>query len=201
MKNFCSHGCHDKIGGFQCSCPTGLFLSSDQRNCIGMLIQLTSALISLSNSLSLSLSLSLFLSLAGCSINNGGCSQLCITNSDHYQCQCRNGYTIGSDGSTCFPDLRTYNYIMLQYLICSSLQPLKFSSPLQDKLLMIILVLLLKAHLMDIARKLYCFLHFNHKQRQYKLDLSLQWILTSLIIFCTTVIGIHPRYGKFNLTM
>lgn len=31
----CSHGCLNTDGGFKCSCPNGLFIGPDRRNCIG----------------------------------------------------------------------------------------------------------------------------------------------------------------------
>ena len=35
VSSFCSHGCHNTNGGFYCNCPSGLFLNSDRRTCIG----------------------------------------------------------------------------------------------------------------------------------------------------------------------
>ena len=35
----CSHGCSNTNGSFQCTCPEGLFLSDDRRNCNGDYIQ------------------------------------------------------------------------------------------------------------------------------------------------------------------
>lgn len=41
----------------------------------------------------------------GCSINNGGCSQLCVTSDNSFYCKCRSGFILGSDGTSCFPEL------------------------------------------------------------------------------------------------
>ncbi|XP_038213650.1 low-density lipoprotein receptor-related protein 4 [Zerene cesonia] len=36
-----------------------------------------------------------------CGVNNGGCSHLCLPNSDSYTCRCPIGYNLKSDGRTC----------------------------------------------------------------------------------------------------
>ena len=33
---FCSHGCRNFEGGYECSCPEGYFMSSDGNHCFGM---------------------------------------------------------------------------------------------------------------------------------------------------------------------
>ena len=36
-----------------------------------------------------------------CDDNNGGCSQLCNNSEGSYECYCRNGYVLDSDGHNC----------------------------------------------------------------------------------------------------
>ena len=111
IEDFCSHGCHNKEGGFQCSCPVGLFISSDLRSCIGKARIL----------------LNIVIVFIGCSINNGGCSQLCVTGSDGYHCRCRSGFEIGSDGTTCYSIGSTYRFISLCNYIATVDSNLYFS--------------------------------------------------------------------------
>ena len=36
-----------------------------------------------------------------CTMNNGGCAQLCTNTPGSYQCNCNNGYTLNLDGHNC----------------------------------------------------------------------------------------------------
>ena len=36
-----------------------------------------------------------------CDTNNGGCAQTCTNNVGSYQCSCRTGYLLNSNGHTC----------------------------------------------------------------------------------------------------
>ena len=62
----CSHSCRNTIGGFRCICPPGTFLGSDGRTC------------------------------EGCSIDNGGCQQLCVTapGGQSFHCLCHGNYDL-----------------------------------------------------------------------------------------------------------
>ena len=39
--------------------------------------------------------------IAECNDNNGGCSQICTNNEGSFECSCRNGYVLDSDGHNC----------------------------------------------------------------------------------------------------
>ena len=36
-----------------------------------------------------------------CSINNGGCQHTCVNTDGSYECQCRSGYRLSSNGRNC----------------------------------------------------------------------------------------------------
>ena len=36
-----------------------------------------------------------------CDENNGGCSQICTNTEGSFECSCRNGYVLESDGHNC----------------------------------------------------------------------------------------------------
>ena len=62
----CSHFCRNTIGSFRCVCPAGTFIGSDGKTC------------------------------EGCSIDNGGCQQICVTapGGETYHCLCHGNYEI-----------------------------------------------------------------------------------------------------------
>jgi hypothetical protein len=62
----CSHSCQNIIGGYRCICPPGTFLASDGRTC------------------------------EGCSIDNGGCQQVCVTalGGQSFHCLCHGNYDL-----------------------------------------------------------------------------------------------------------
>ena len=68
----CSHQCTNTIGSFRCSCPPETFLGSDGRTC------------------------------EGCSIDNGGCQQVCVTapGGHSFHCLCHGNYEL-SNGKKC----------------------------------------------------------------------------------------------------
>ena len=88
----CSHGCNNTIGSFQCTCPDGLFLSDDERNCEGNYIYYL-VFVQLRNYY--------VIHTTGCAVDNGGCGQICMQDSLGYSCSCLDGYTLGSDGKHC----------------------------------------------------------------------------------------------------
>ena len=44
-----------------------------------------------------------------CSVNNGGCSDVCTNTVGSYQCSCSTGFTLQSDGKTCTGNFYTIN--------------------------------------------------------------------------------------------
>ena len=62
----CSHYCRNTIGGFRCTCPPGTFLGSDGQTC------------------------------EGCSIDNGGCHQVCVTapGGQSFYCLCHGNFDL-----------------------------------------------------------------------------------------------------------
>lgn len=62
----CSHYCRNTVGGFRCTCPPGTFLGSDEQTC------------------------------EGCSIDNGGCQQVCVTvpGDQGFYCLCHGNFEL-----------------------------------------------------------------------------------------------------------
>ena len=52
---------------------------------------------------------SCFADINECATNNGGCAQICNNTAGSYQCSCRMGYTLNSDGHSC--DGKASNYL------------------------------------------------------------------------------------------
>ena len=42
-----------------------------------------------------------FLDMDECSINNGGCDEMCTNTNGSYVCSCNDGYILNDDGLTC----------------------------------------------------------------------------------------------------
>ena len=43
----------------------------------------------------------IFLDVDECASNNGSCTHICTNKPGNYECSCKNGYTLNSDGKTC----------------------------------------------------------------------------------------------------
>lgn len=86
----CQHRCVDSgiACSPTCSCNPGFSLQSDGKSC------------SLPSSGAVS-ALSIPVPVNSCSLNNGGCSQVCTNTQNAGVCSCRGSYALGADGRTC----------------------------------------------------------------------------------------------------
>ena len=82
--------CTNTIGSYSCSCQTsGYTLDGNKHNCSGMY------------QFNYILKLEIILDINECTMNNGGCAQLCTNTPGSYQCNCNNGYTLNLDRHNC----------------------------------------------------------------------------------------------------
>ena len=91
----CDQLCNNTIGSFQCSCNSGYTLSFDGRTCSGRI-----AVAMCQSEMSIPFVLH-SLDINECSLNSGGCDQLCNNTIGSFQCSCNSGYTLNGDGITC----------------------------------------------------------------------------------------------------
>ncbi|KAM9989123.1 hypothetical protein ACTFIY_005148 [Dictyostelium cf. discoideum] len=70
----CSNGCSDRVGGYDCTCPSGYRLGSDLKTCSD---------------------------IDECAEGSSGCSNGCSNNGGGFTCTCPAGYKLGSNGKTC----------------------------------------------------------------------------------------------------
>ena len=84
----CSHICTNTEGSFECSCRDGYILDTDRRHCSGMH----------SNTI---LYYNFSPDINECDESNGGCSHYCINTEGSFECFCRDGYILVSDGKNC----------------------------------------------------------------------------------------------------
>ncbi|EAL68479.1 EGF-like domain-containing protein [Dictyostelium discoideum AX4] len=70
----CSNGCSNRVGGFDCTCPTGYRLNSDLKSCSD---------------------------IDECAEGSSGCSNGCSNSGGSFTCTCPAGYRLGSNGKTC----------------------------------------------------------------------------------------------------
>ena len=81
--------CTNTNGSYVCSCDDGYTLNDDGLTCDGIIMHISSFL---DRS---------FLDIDECSMNNGGCDQMCTNTNGSYVCSCDDGYTLNDDGLTC----------------------------------------------------------------------------------------------------
>lgn len=97
----CAELCVNTKGSRRCECERGRVLDKDGLNCKGIWNIDNETTIC---SAFLSLSFLPFLpcaEIAGCHVNNGGCSHDCFQVLDSFQCGCPRGLELGEDKSTC----------------------------------------------------------------------------------------------------
>ena len=93
----CEQLCTNTDGSFQCSCRTGYSLSSDGLSCNGKASnRVTVAYLSKSYFV-----IKTFSDVNECQASNGGCEQVCTNTDGSFQCSCRTGYSLSSDGLNC----------------------------------------------------------------------------------------------------
>lgn len=110
----CAEVCVNTKGSKRCECGPGRMLDEDGHNCRGTSICLylydTPVSVVQRESVhreshgGLNFCLSPFLphaEIAGCHVNNGGCSHDCSSLMDSYQCHCPRGLELGEDKRTC----------------------------------------------------------------------------------------------------
>ena len=74
-----------------CSCHQGYMLRDDKRTCTG--INIIDIIITYCNYN--------LIDINECTINNGGCKQICINDVGTYHCHCNHGYNLNLDNHTC----------------------------------------------------------------------------------------------------
>jgi len=104
----CAEVCVNTKGSRRCDCGRGRVLDEDGYNCRGMrhtiwccteIIKLRICLVFVLNTLHIPLLL--HPEIAGCHVNNGGCSHGCSLLLDSYRCYCPRGLELGDDKRTC----------------------------------------------------------------------------------------------------
>ena len=92
----CAGDCENTVGSFKCSCSEGFQLAGDQMNCVGKISKW-------SNSFGV-LMWPFFLESDAnecLQIEDNSCEQTCIYIPGSYSCDCRSGFTLGSNGFSC----------------------------------------------------------------------------------------------------
>ena len=62
------------------------------------------------------MSLPYYLDINECEADNGNCSQICVNTEGSFECSCRVGYVLGSDGTSCSGTGVKALYIHVTYL-------------------------------------------------------------------------------------
>lgn len=67
-----------------------------------------------------------FTDINECSINNGGCQQLCRNVDGSYSCDCNPGWQIGNDGKSCYRKLVHSRFFIVEYYIVKAVKKLHY---------------------------------------------------------------------------
>ena len=115
----CDQVCTNTEGSFTCSCNSGFVLNEDGHSCIVKPTNLhvimtappTEQLSTYSilqiiqytyyERFELSCMYHYISSIDECLNNNGGCEHICVDTTSSFECQCRSGYQLHSDGRSC----------------------------------------------------------------------------------------------------
>ena len=96
--HICAHNCHNSVGSHSCSCNAGYRLNPDGRNCDG------ESYVDMSSHMHSYHSYSHWLQstdIDECTENSDGCEHQCTDTDGSFECSCRDGFRLGSDGRSC----------------------------------------------------------------------------------------------------
>ena len=108
MDNNCTQMCQNEIGSYSCGCNIGYTLDSDGYTCNGKsTIQISShnfryCIIIIIVIIIIKLVVLLLLDFDEC-VNemDNNCAQMCQNTNGSYSCECRDGYSLASNGYSC----------------------------------------------------------------------------------------------------
>ena len=90
----CAQSCINTPGSYYCTCGSSYILNTDGHTCEG--IDITQNDIN-----SNACTILLFIDIDECTVNNGGCEQLCNNSIGSYWCSCTNGYSLDTNNRNC----------------------------------------------------------------------------------------------------
>ena len=61
-----------------------------------------------------SIQLKLFSDVNECAVRNGGCDHICKNQQGSFECKCKVGFKIGTDGKTCRGTLLHFHYTLFR---------------------------------------------------------------------------------------
>ena len=102
----CQHNCTNSVGSFECSCRLGYSLDSGGRLCSG---KMSSLLITIVAGMQLqpwcthhtNYLYCYYSDIDECESDGGGCEHSCVNLPGSFECFCRQGYSLATDGFNC----------------------------------------------------------------------------------------------------